>query len=595
MQISLRNKILLPTLAVISLGIVASGLVSYRNTSHALIAQATAESQQRAVSTVTEIQTWTGERQTDVQNWANQKLFGTATEEPAADETARASASSELLRLIKLYPYFATINVVGPNGIYLASSDAKSVSKVSIAERSYFQDAIKGKAVLSDVILSKVTGKPVVVVAVPIRVDEKVAGVMTGVLDLNLFSEKFIDPIKILESGYVFACDQNGMVIAHPDKSKILSLDLKKLDWGQQMLKGTEGVITYSFEGKEKMVAYKKDAATGWYVGVTAPLNELQAVPRRIGFISLMIGVAVLVLSIIVVSLVLWGALRPFYKTIQCLEDGSNQVASAADEVSRASQTLAEGAGQQAASIEETGASLEELSSMTKHNAENSRKANALAKQTRVAADKGVADMQAMSAAMDDIKSSSDDIAKIIKTIDEIAFQTNILALNAAVEAARAGEAGLGFAVVAGEVRNLAQRSAQAAKETTAKIEGAIAKTRQGVEINDKVAQTLNEIVTNARQVDELAAEVAGASHEQTQGITQINQAVGQMDAVTQSNAASAEESAAAAEELNAQAETMKRSVAELLELVGGKGRMPAQEMTKKNSHTTELAQPCPT
>jgi len=248
--------------------------------------------------------------------------------------------------------------------------------------------------------------------------------------------------------------------------------------------------------------------------------------------------------------------------------------ANSAGQVSSASQSLAEGASEQAASLEETSASLEELSSMTKRNAENAQKANDLAKQARSAADKGVADMQAMSTAMEAIKGSSDDIAKIIKTIDEIAFQTNILALNAAVEAARAGEAGLGFAVVADEVRNLAQRSAQAAKETAAKIEGAINKTAQGVNICGKVAQTLNDIVAKARQVDELAAEVAGASREQTQGITQINAAVGQMDKVTQSNAANAEESAAAAEELNAQAETMKQSVMELLKLVEGNGQM---------------------
>jgi methyl-accepting chemotaxis protein len=212
------------------------------------------------------------------------------------------------------------------------------------------------------------------------------------------------------------------------------------------------------------------------------------------------------------------------------------------------------------------------MSSMTKRNAENAQKANDLAKQARQAADKGAADMQTMNAAMEALQVSSDDIAKIIKTIDEIAFQTNILALNAAVEAARAGEAGMGFAVVADEVRNLAQRSAQAAKETAAKIEGAIDKTAQGVGISGQVTQTLNEIVIKARLVDELVAEVANASREQTSGITQINTAVGQMDKVTQSNAANAEESAAAAEELNSQAVVMKQAVGELIRLVGTAG-----------------------
>jgi methyl-accepting chemotaxis protein len=210
------------------------------------------------------------------------------------------------------------------------------------------------------------------------------------------------------------------------------------------------------------------------------------------------------------------------------------------------------------------------MSSMTKRDADNAQKANELAKQTRDVAEKGAMDMESMSRAMNDIKISSNDIVKIIKTIDEIAFQTNILALNAAVEDARAGEAGMGFAVVAEEVRNLAQRSAQAAKETAAKIEGAISKTAQGDAISDKIALALNDIVTKARKMDELVAEVASASGEQTQGITQINRAVGQMDKVTQSNAANAEESAAAAEELNAQAEGMKTAVAAVLKLVGG-------------------------
>jgi methyl-accepting chemotaxis protein len=291
----------------------------------------------------------------------------------------------------------------------------------------------------------------------------------------------------------------------------------------------------------------------------------------RASLITSSVSVAVLVLGVLFAGLTVKNLNRILSRLAWSLGDGSAHIASAAAQVSTASQTLAEGASEQAASIEETGSSLEELAAMTRRNAENSKQANDIAKQARAAADKGAADMQTMNAAMEAIKTSSDDIAKIIKTIDEIAFQTNILALNAAVEAARAGEAGMGFAVVADEVRNLAQRSAQAAKETAAKIEGAMDRSNQGVQISGKVARALNEIVTKAREVDDLASEVAHASGEQTQGITQINSAVGQMDKVTQSNAATAEESAAAAEELNAQAETMKQSVAELLKLVGGR------------------------
>jgi methyl-accepting chemotaxis protein len=286
--------------------------------------------------------------------------------------------------------------------------------------------------------------------------------------------------------------------------------------------------------------------------------------------VTIVLALAGISIGILFALVIVKGTSRVLNTVATSLSDGSSHVSSAAGQVSSSSQSLAEGASEQAASLEETSSSLEEMASMTQRNSENAQKANDLAKQARAAADKGSSDMQSMSSAMDSIKTSSDDIAKIIKTIDEIAFQTNILALNAAVEAARAGEAGMGFAVVADEVRNLAQRSAQAAKETAAKIEGAITRTAQGVDISSKVSQALSDIVAKVRQVDELVAEVSGASREQTQGITQINTAVGQMDKVTQSNAANAEESAAAAEELNAQAELMKQSVGELLRLVSG-------------------------
>jgi methyl-accepting chemotaxis protein len=269
---------------------------------------------------------------------------------------------------------------------------------------------------------------------------------------------------------------------------------------------------------------------------------------------------------------------RPLKHAMDQIDSASHQTASAAVQISASSQNLAEGASEQAASLEETGASLEEMSSMTKRNAENVQQVNDLAREASEAANRGAEDVKKMNAAMADIKVSSDGIAKIIKTIDEIAFQTNILALNAAVEAARAGEAGMGFAVVANEVRNLAQLSANAAKETTAKIESALSKTAQGVGITSQVAQALNDILVKTKQVEELAKDVATSASEQTQGIAQINLAVGEMDRVTQANAAAAEECASSAQELNCQAKDMRLSVLVLHRLVEGQGVMTATE-----------------
>ena len=276
---------------------------------------------------------------------------------------------------------------------------------------------------------------------------------------------------------------------------------------------------------------------------------------------------------------------KHLFSTADLMTEASGQVAAA-------SQSLAEGASAQASSLEETSASLEEMSSMTKRNADSADSAKSLSAQTRAAADAGAADMQEMSRAMTEVKAASDNIAKIIKTIDEIAFQTNILALNAAVEAARAGEAGAGFAVVADEVRSLAQRSAQAAKETAEKIENSIHKSQHGAQISDKVTASLAQIVTKARQVDELVAEIAAASKEQAQGITQVNSAVSQMDKITQSNAASAEESASASEELNAQAVALKASVSELEKLIGAKHASHESPSNGIHPRSVELINP---
>ncbi len=252
------------------------------------------------------------------------------------------------------------------------------------------------------------------------------------------------------------------------------------------------------------------------------------------------------------------------------LREGALQVAAAAGQVATSGQSLSQGATEQAAALEETSASMEELASMTRKNAENAQQVATLVASMGQQVQGSNEALGEMVGSMKSIRESSNKVAKIIKTIDEIAFQTNILALNAAVEAARAGEAGMGFAVVADEVRNLAQRSAQAAKDTADLIEASVERSQEGTVKVEQVAAAITAITASVTQVKGIVEEVRAASQQQTQGIDQVTQAVAQMEKVTQTTAATAEESAAASEELNAQAEASLSSVRQLDLLVGG-------------------------
>jgi methyl-accepting chemotaxis protein len=298
-----------------------------------------------------------------------------------------------------------------------------------------------------------------------------------------------------------------------------------------------------------------------------------------------------LALALILACLLAWQIAHSTTRVLQGLannlDQGATQTATAARQVSGASQTLSSGASEQAASVEETSASLEEISSMIRSTADNAEKAKTLAGEAHIVAQVGSHTMVEMTQAMAAIDTSSAEVAKIVKNIDEIAFQTNILALNAAVEAARAGEAGAGFAVVADEVRSLAQRSAAAAKETADKIEAAIASSRHGSLSCNKVRESLTQIADKVSATDSLVGEIATAAREQAQGIEQINTAINQMDQVTQSNSASAEESASAAEELDAQAASLKDMVGQLRQLVGGAS--PAVIPTPASAHVQSV------
>lgn len=316
------------------------------------------------------------------------------------------------------------------------------------------------------------------------------------------------------------------------------------------------------------------------------------AVSQRISratTVLIALGSSILILVVFIGIIINRFITATLTKVIDGLSVSSSQISSASGQVSQSSQSLAECTSRQAASLEETCASLKEMSSMTKQNSQNSIQADLMANQTREAVEKSREAMTRMSDAINRIKNSSDQTAKIIKTIDEIAFQTNLLALNAAVESARAGDAGKGFAVVAEEVRTLAQHSAEAAKSTASLIEESQLNANNGVAVSNEVAGILSQIVNGVQKLSQLIDGVSAASEEQNRGIEQIGTAVAEMDKLTQGNASTAEEGSAASEQLFAQTKELNEVVNSLLVLVKGAGAVRSESSLAK-SHVPHSA-----
>jgi len=301
-------------------------------------------------------------------------------------------------------------------------------------------------------------------------------------------------------------------------------------------------------------------------------------------FIFLVIGLAFGIILCIVITR---SIVKPIGEAISGLSDSSSQVTMAAGEISNTSQDMASGATEQSSNLEEISASLNEITSMTKQTADNARNADSLVKDSVQKAKAGKDAMERLHDAVIEIQNSGNETAKILKDIDEIAFQTNLLALNAAVEAARAGEAGKGFAVVAQEVRNLAQRSANSAKKTAKLIESSQSNSSHGVSLANETAEAINKIAEVSTKIAMIVDEITTAAEEQARGVAQVNSAIGNMDQITQSNAAGSEELAASSEELSSQSLTMNGLMGDLIGVVDGE----AAKEKKLQHHNTMMLQ----
>lgn len=422
--------------------------------------------------------------------------------------------------------------------------------------------------------------------------EKVVGGLYVGVPELS--AKSLLDTfrkVKVYDSGYAFVLDKQGEMIVHPKLAgKSMLEDPRMGPMIKKLVASLDGkglggkVETLEFEdetGREAEMCFTTFKSWNWVIGVVVFQDEMMAGVHTMTLTAW----TVLGLSIIIMAPFGWylsrSLAKPLVGSIKVLNDGAQRMNENAATLSSSSQSLAEGSSQQAAALEETSASLEQMSSMTKQTANDATEADNSMSKARDLVEQAGADMQEMGDSMAKIAEAGQEIGKIIKTIDEIAFQTNILALNAAVEAARAGEAGAGFAVVADEVRALALRSAQASNDTQSLIEEVVGRINQGAELVSRTRQGFEAMAESSGHAAELISNISTASDEQAQGIEQVSKALHQMDEVVQKNAAQAEEAASAAEEMEAQARSVDQVVKDLQGLVDGTSKANSSGGTK--------------
>jgi len=664
MKFGLRERVLIPVLTLIVLGMGLSSLLSYRLSKSAVEEAMNGQAAQSAESLARQTTAWVDDIHNALAWEAHWDVYTRVMDNGGIYQHEVTAANEQLALFAKHSKFVSAIKFTNAEGTVIASSTPGEIGTLNVGNRDYFGKAMRGEPAVSDAILSRATGKPVVVMAVPAKANGRITGIFYGTVELADFTGLVVDPVRLGNTGYAFIIARSGQVAAHPEKDIILKLDITEQDWGKTMVSRKNGMIEYVFEGADKMVTFREEPRTGWIIGVGAETSDIYAAAVQVRNTSLYITAGVilivgLVTFLIVRSIIaairrsvlfadavaggdlsgtltlergdelgtLANALRTMVEKLkEMIGMAERKTAEAEEESSRAREAMGqaeqarlkaesakrEGMLQAAAQLEsiverihassglltqqigealqgserqrertaESATAMEEMNATVMEVARNASEAAEHAEDARRKATEGSGVVDSVVGAISDVNTKSmslreslgelgkraEGIGSVMGVISDIADQTNLLALNAAIEAARAGEAGRGFAVVADEVRKLAEKTMQATKEVHTAIKAIQQASRENI-------KGMEEASVSVDKSTELAT-VAGDSLKAIVDIVQAN--ADQVRAI----ATASEEQSAASEEISRGAEEVNMIALETSEI-----------MTRSSQAVDELAE----